>query len=221
MAEQVSPGRLVAIDGSRGNDVRKAAEALAARLRDRGVACAISHWDASGLFGELAQGEGEHDISPRTLTLLYAADLAFRVRWEIAPVLREGGVVIAAPYVETAVGFGVACGLADRWLRNVLRFVPAADARGLTEERKRRDGWARKPDRGYAEYCAGVLDAATSQAFSSKRTRRAMMDALERSRARGVLELSEDRLAAAVKRLTGSPRASSGRSPSPPRTARR
>ncbi len=59
MAEQVSPGRLVAIDGSRGNDVRKAADALAARLRDRGMACAVSHWDASGLFGELAQGEGD------------------------------------------------------------------------------------------------------------------------------------------------------------------
>ena len=34
----------------------------------------------------------------------------FRLRWEIRPVLEAGGVVIAAPYVETAVAFGAAAG---------------------------------------------------------------------------------------------------------------
>ena len=43
----------------------------------------------------------------RTLALVYAADLAFRLRWEIRPVLDAGGVVVASPYVETAVAFGV------------------------------------------------------------------------------------------------------------------
>ena len=40
------------------------------------------------------------------LLLLYAADLAFRLRWEIRPALAEGYTVVAAPYVETAVAFG-------------------------------------------------------------------------------------------------------------------
>ena len=40
---------------------------------------------------------------PRTLILLYAADLAFRLRWQIRPVLEEGTHVIAAPYLETVV----------------------------------------------------------------------------------------------------------------------
>ena len=86
----------------------------------------ISRWDASGLFGELgAQPRRRHDASPRTLSLVYAADLAFRLRWEIRPVLEAGGVVIAAPYVETAIAFGGGCGLPEQWLRELLRFAPA------------------------------------------------------------------------------------------------
>ena len=42
---------------------------------------------------------------PRTLLLLYAADLAFRLRWEIRPALAEGHTVIAAPYLDTAFAF--------------------------------------------------------------------------------------------------------------------
>ena len=47
----------------------------------------------------------------RTLLLLYAADLAFRLRWEIAPALDEGRLVIAAPYVATPIALGQAAGL--------------------------------------------------------------------------------------------------------------
>ena len=48
--------------------------------------------------------------SARTLLLLYAADLAFRLRWQIRPALAEGRTVVAAPYVDTAVAFGRAAG---------------------------------------------------------------------------------------------------------------
>ena len=115
MADAVAPpGRLIAVDGSRGRDVAEAAEALAGELRGRGVTCGISRWDASGIFHELAlAGRGESAVSPRTLTLAYIADLAFRLRWEITPILREGGIVIAAPYIETAVALAAACGVPE------------------------------------------------------------------------------------------------------------
>src|SRR5262245_60703290 len=116
MAQQVTyPGRLIAVDGSRGRDVSKAAAALADALKAKGVQCAISRWDASGLFTELAAGE-PRDVSVRSLALVYAADLAFRLRWEIKPVLESGGVVIAAPYLETAIAFGGCCGLDAEWV---------------------------------------------------------------------------------------------------------
>ncbi len=67
--------------------------------------------------------------SARTLLLLYAADLAFRLRWQIRPALAEGRTVIAAPYVATALAFGRAAGLKPSWLMNLFRFAPRAHER--------------------------------------------------------------------------------------------
>jgi len=84
----------------------------------------ISAWDASGVFQELAvAGDSAGAPSARTLLLLYAADLAFRLRWQIRPALAEGRSVVAAPYVETAVAFGRAAGLEPAWLANLFRFA--------------------------------------------------------------------------------------------------
>lgn len=115
MADQVrSPGRPIAVDGSRGKDTTAAANAIVGGFRKAGVECVVSRWDASGLFGELAAAaRGDRNISARTLALVYAADLAFRLRWEIRPVLESGGIVIAAPYLETAIAFGAGCGLSE------------------------------------------------------------------------------------------------------------
>jgi thymidylate kinase len=105
-----------------------ARDALAAseRLKRGG----ISRWDASGIFEELAIADGQAGWpSARTLLLLYAADLAFRLRWEIRPALAEGRTVVAAPYVNTAVAFGRAAGLPSSWLANLFRFAPRPAAR--------------------------------------------------------------------------------------------
>jgi hypothetical protein len=152
------PGRLIALDGSRGRDVISDAEALAARLRARGHDCAISRWDASGIFGDLLLADADElAIAPRTLTLLYAADLMFRLKWEIRPALAEGKMVIAAPYVNTAIAVGVGVGLADAWVREVLRFAEAPEVAVLARERKPRKGWKARPAQGYAEFCAALL----------------------------------------------------------------
>lgn len=90
----------------------------------------ISKWDASGVFQELAVAdEAAGAPSARTLLLLYAADLAFRLRWQIRPALAEGRTVIAAPYVATAMAFGRAAGLNSSWLMNLFKFAPRPDRR--------------------------------------------------------------------------------------------
>jgi hypothetical protein len=112
---------LIAIDGVDGVALVAAARAALA-AQGRG---GISRWDASGVFQELAVADADAGApSARTLLLLYAADLAFRLRWEIRPALAEGQTVVAAPYVDTAIAFGRAAGLKAGWLANLFRFAP-------------------------------------------------------------------------------------------------
>lgn len=117
-------GTLVSVDGVNGAAVAASARAaLGAAVRARRGG--ISAWDASGVFEELAvAGEEAGTPSARTLLLLYAADLAFRLRWEIRPALAEGRVVVTAPYVDTAIAFGRAAGLRSGWLNDLFRFAP-------------------------------------------------------------------------------------------------
>ena len=99
----------------------------------------ISKWDASGVFQELAVADQAAGApSARTLLLLYAADLAFRLRWQIRPALAEGRTVVAAPYVDTAIAFGRAAGLKATWLANLFRFAPRARQRRFVHARSAR-----------------------------------------------------------------------------------
>jgi hypothetical protein len=194
-------GRIIAIDGSRGADLARSAAALAERLRDRGLVCGISRWDASGIFNELAlAGRADRRMSPRTLMLAYVADLAFRLQWEIGPAVASGAVVIAAPYVETPIAIGMAYGLPESWLRDVLRFAPPAEANCLTDERKTHRGWRLRIDRGYAEYCASLLESG-DDLFSAKSSRRSAIRALEKHAGRKAWRLSDQGVAKAAKRL--------------------
>jgi thymidylate kinase len=115
--------RLIALDGVNGNALLSEAKAvLAGEKRRKG---AVSHWDASGIFGEVVVAEDSAGRpSARTLLLLYAADLAFRLRWEIKPALAEGLRVVAVPYVDTAIAFGKAAGLDLAWLADTFDFAP-------------------------------------------------------------------------------------------------
>ena len=198
-------GRLIAIDGSRGRDVTAAAEALAAGLRERDVPCGISSWDASGLGADLIasdpDGGAHRSVSARTIALVYAADLAFRLRWEIAPSLASGGIVIAAPYVETAVAVGVSTGLSEQWLREIFRFAPAPAMRALARERKTGRGWRKNPARGYPEFSAALLEAAPS-GLRRRQARKTTMAWLAESAGKDVTGLTRRGLADLVKKLT-------------------
>ena len=222
MADQVKyPGRLIAVDGSRGKDVTVAAADIAAALKRDGIDCVVSRWDASGLFTDLmAGGRSDRNVSIRTLSLVYAADLAFRLRWEIRPALEAGGVVIAAPYIDTAVAFGAICGLDEEWLRLLMRFAPAPDLRGLAPERKIDKAWKRRGDRGYAEYGAMML-ASTAPKRVSKAGRRRMVELLDRTRGRKIFHLSNKGIDVLRKALIDSRKDASRRSASRPRNGRR
>jgi hypothetical protein len=131
-------GRLIALDGTSGSALLAAARKALAAIPPAARG-GISRWDASGVFAELAMAEVDAgQPSPRTLLLLYAADLAFRIRWEIAPTMAAGRVVIAAPYVDTALAFGRAVGLPFPWLSNLFRFAPRPSERHIVEHKPTR-----------------------------------------------------------------------------------
>jgi hypothetical protein len=150
--------RLIALEGTRGHDVRDAAAEFWRRLEARRTHGGVSHWDASGICSDLSAGKRKHlSLSPRTLVLLYAADLVFRLRWQIRPALDQGQVIIAAPYVETAVAFGVAGGLPRSWLTRLFAFAPPPDACYRIKERGRASGAKGKSPAGFVEFCAAIL----------------------------------------------------------------
>jgi len=115
---------LIAVDGLNGRAMMAAARKVSKGDRGRS-GHGISRWDASGLFDQLVvAGDEAGTPSVRTLLLLYAADLAFRLRWEIQPAMAEGRTVVAAPYVDTAMAFGRAAGVPAGWLGSLFHFAP-------------------------------------------------------------------------------------------------
>ena len=114
-------GRLIAVEGVDAAAVLAQARASLTSVTRGG----LSRWDASGVFQDLGVADAAAGApSARTLLLLYAADLAFRLRWQIRPALADGRTVIAAPYVDTATAFGRAAGLPAGWIANLFRFAP-------------------------------------------------------------------------------------------------
>lgn len=154
--------QLIALDGTRHADLRGAARSLRERLASRKIRSGVSWWDASGVFFEVGLGKRKHRAaSPRTLLLLYAADLAFRLRWEIRPALAEGRTVIAAPYLDTAFAFGAACGLSREWLASLFGFAPAPDAQYVTRERRTFGGGKANGKAGFTEFSSAVVADST------------------------------------------------------------
>jgi len=161
------PGRakLIAVDGVDAQAVFAAARAaLAASTAGTpaGTRGGVSRWDASGIFQDLEVAEEEAGSpSPRTILLLYAADLAFRLRWEVKPALEQGRMVVVAPYVNTAIAFGRAAGLDAKSLGEMFAFAPVPDETRNIEAAASRSLSERT---GFVEFACDQLLGATSKA---------------------------------------------------------
>ena len=173
-------GRLLALEGTSGRDLEKAAKRVADLCGGASAGVGWSRWDASNTFFELQLRKAKRLIPPiRTLLLLYASDLAFRLRWEIRPALSEGRTLVVAPYVETAKGFGIAAGLPKDWLDELFAFAPRPDACFRLKEKAKAK--PKKSVHGFVEFSSKLL-AADSAAWNAAAMRAAILkhfDALE------------------------------------------
>jgi thymidylate kinase len=159
---------LIALDGVSGVAVDAAARGLAGARGNRHAT--ISTWDASRIFAELTIAEESGDRpSARTLILLYAADLAFRLRWDVRPALEHGRTVIVAPYVNTAIAFGRAAGLDATALHEVFRFAPEPGESIVIDVK----GGSKNSDRaGFVEFASGRILGAKAKASRRELERR-------------------------------------------------
>ena len=160
--KKTAAGQLLSLDVIEGRDAVPAAKKL---LKSHSAQGGISTWDASSIFFEINGLEVSDRPSPRTLVLLYAADLFFRLRWEIIPALEEGKWVVAAPYLETGFAFGAVAGLPKKWLNEVFRFAPKAGesfhANGSSSAK------LAGPTAGFVEFCSSTLNQDLRPKFSS------------------------------------------------------
>ena len=187
MSTEVCPkGRLITLEGASGQELKLTANSLLHSFCRGALEGAISYWNASGVFADLRwQDPKIARPSPRTLVLLYAADLAFRLRWEIQPALEEGRCVVAVPYVHTAIAVGKAAGLPMDWLLQLFRFAPRPYACYRTFlEGVRSDTGNDRPSDGYFEFSCEALraDSLPWGLAEFHSGFRAYLDALERRR---------------------------------------
>ena len=162
MARQIpAAGRLLRLVVIDGKDTVPAAKKLL-KARNRG---GISTWDASSIFFEMHGLEVPDRPSPRTLVLLYAADLFFRLRWEIMPAVEEGKCVVAVPYVETGFALGWIAGLPRKWIAEVFRFAP----KPAESYRFKLASPAKLavPTAGFIEFCSNTLNQDLRRKFST------------------------------------------------------
>ena len=88
------------------------------------------------------------------------------------PALEQGLVIVAAPYVTTAVTFGRATGLSSDWLKTLFRFAPHPARILILRDRKPQRAWKRKPDRGFAEAARRSLKKRRSGSRGARRAHR-------------------------------------------------
>ena len=183
--EVSSKGRLLTLEGGCGHELKQTAARLLQALCGGEDGGGASYWNASGIFSDLRLGDPNIPRpSPRTLVLLYSADLAFRLRWEIRPALDEGKCVIAVPYVQTAMAFGKAAGLPRPWLRELFRLAPLPQACYRIPEMALAGAPDGKPSDSYFEFCCAALQNASQPCdpVELHGRFRAYLDALERRR---------------------------------------
>jgi thymidylate kinase len=120
-------GQLIAFEGSDGGLRPRAIESVRNALEAHGQRVLVSRFMTSALAGEVyRQAAPLGELSPRTLALLAACDVAERMEWEILPALEEGAIVLADRYLYR-VAIGIARDLDPDWLEVLCGAGPVPD----------------------------------------------------------------------------------------------
>ena len=182
-------GKLIAIEGGGSPAMELASKQLLRVLKKTDRNTGVSAWDASGVFYDLLQGDRMlPGASPQVLMMLYASDLAFRLRWQIEPALESGQTVVANCYVETAMSFGRATGLSRPWLANLFDFCPRPGKVYRAPEESLAFNRRGQPANSFLEACFLQLRR-SSGLWQTDEIRKTFFDHLRQMETRGKCEL--------------------------------
>lgn len=121
---------LIALEGIDGAGKSTQAALLLRWLLSLGVPAVSTAWNSSRLVRPaIRKAKRDRLLTPRTYSLLHAADFADRHDRLIVPSLKQGMPVIADRYVYTAFARDVARGLDPAAVRNLYHFAYQADLR--------------------------------------------------------------------------------------------
>lgn len=121
------PGFLIAFEGPEGAGRREALAHARGALQARGQDVVVSRPMGATLAGGIYRSAASlNELSPRTLVLVAASDMAERLEWEILPALQAGKVVLADRYVYRTVQ-GMARDLDPDWLEVLCAVAPRPD----------------------------------------------------------------------------------------------
>ena len=128
MAEsRAYPGFLIAFEGPEGAGRREALAHARGALQARGQDVVVSRPMGATLAGGIYRSAAPlNELSPRTLVLVAASDMAERLEWEILPALQAGKVVLVDRYVYRTVQ-GMARDLDPDWLEVLCAVAPRPD----------------------------------------------------------------------------------------------
>ncbi|MFN8522472.1 MAG: hypothetical protein U0821_05125 [Chloroflexota bacterium] len=129
MAERTRPygGYLIAFEGPEGAGRREALAVARGALQSRGKEVVVTRPMGATLAGEIYRNAAPlAELSPRTLVLVAASDMAERLEWEILPALNAGKIVLADRYVFR-IAEGIARDLDPDWLEVLDGFAPPPD----------------------------------------------------------------------------------------------
>ena len=121
------PGFLIAFEGPEGAGRRDALAHVRGALQARGQDVVVSRPMGATLAGGIYRSAALlNELSPRTLVLVAASDMAERLEWEILPALHAGKIVLADRYVYRTVQ-GMARDLDPDWLEVLCSVAPRPD----------------------------------------------------------------------------------------------
>ncbi|MCJ7621948.1 MAG: thymidylate kinase [Anaerolineaceae bacterium] len=121
-------GKLIVLEGTDGVGRTTQIDLLRHWLEGEGYAVSDTGLKRSGLTQSgLKMAKSGHTLSPRTMSLFYAADFADRLERQIIPALKAGFVVLSDRYFYSIVSRDIVRGADPQWARKLYGFALKPD----------------------------------------------------------------------------------------------
>ncbi len=123
------PGKFIVVEGQDGAGRTTHVSRLRAWFENKGFATAEIGLRRSDLAGkELSEAMSTHSLTPLTMSLFYATDLADQIENVLLPSLRAGFVVIADRYIYSIIARAIVRGQSMEWINDLFGFALKPDA---------------------------------------------------------------------------------------------